>query len=136
MKALASKSNNYHYNKSLRHLASVNRKNMTKSAACMWKYVLSRKQMRGYPFRRERPILNFIADFVCLDLLLVIEVDGLTHESPESQKKDQYRDRELSDVGFTVLRFSSWEVLNRIADVSMKISQWISDNNKDVIESQ
>jgi len=63
MKALASKSNNYHYNKSLRHLASVNRKNMTKSAACMWKYVLSRKQMRGYPFRRERPILNFIAHF-------------------------------------------------------------------------
>jgi len=52
---------------------------MTKAAACMWKYLLSKRQMRGCQFRRERPILNYIADFVCLELLLVIEVDGITH---------------------------------------------------------
>lgn len=52
MIAKASKKNNYYYNKSLKEFASQNRKEMTKSAASLWKYVLSRKQMKGYSFRR------------------------------------------------------------------------------------
>ena len=125
MKLKASKENNYHYNKKLKGLAKANRQNMTKSAACMWKYLLSKRQMMGYQFRRERPILNYIADFVCLDLLLIIEVDGITHDSERAIKKDIERDKELGEVGFTVLRFSSWEVLNRIIDVSVMIGEWI-----------
>jgi len=121
----ASKSNNYHYNKALRPFANANRSNMTKSATCMWKYVLRNRKMMGYQFRRERPILNYIADFVCLELRLIIEVDGITHENNEQRQKDQKRDAELSAVGFTVLRFSSWEVLNRIDHVSIIIGEWI-----------
>jgi len=124
----ASKLNNYHYNKNLKVLAAKNRTNMTKSAACMWKYVLGRKQMMGYQFRRERPILNYIVDFVCLEIMLIIEVDGWTHESPENQQKDKQRDKELNEIGFTVLRFGTWEVLNRITDVSMIISQLIESS--------
>jgi len=56
----ASPSNNYHYNKNLNTIAKINKRSMTKSAACMWKYVLGQKQMLGYQFRRERPILNYI----------------------------------------------------------------------------
>jgi len=63
----------------LKEYADANKKTMTKAAACMWKYLLSKRQMRGYQFRRERPILNYIADFVYLELLLAIEVDGITH---------------------------------------------------------
>jgi very-short-patch-repair endonuclease len=103
----ASKSNNYHYNHKLKNLALANKRNMTKSAACMWKYVLGNKQMLGYQFRRERPILNFIADFVCLEILLIVEVDGFTHDDSKANKKDRERDKKLTDVGFTVLRFSS-----------------------------
>ena len=127
---IASKHNNYHYNKSLQSLAKANRHSMTKSAACMWKYVLSKKQMMGFQFRRERPILNFIADFVCLELLLIIEVDGITHDDITARKYDKNRDQMLQEVGFTVLRFSSWEVLNRIADVSIVIVDWINANAK------
>lgn len=102
---------------------------MTKSAACMWKYVLGNRQMRGYQFRRERPVLNYIADFVCLELLLIIEVDGITHDDEKAVKRDQFRDRELQEIGFSILRFGSWEVLNRINDVSTIIVGWIDSNS-------
>ena len=127
---LASRANNYHYNKSLKEFAKKNRQEMPKSAACVWKYLLSNRQMLGYQFRRERPILNYIVDFVCLDLLLIIEVDGATHESEEAIKKDVLRDKNLNEVGFTVLRFSSWEVLNNMVDVDMIICEWIKTNGK------
>ena len=80
--------------------------------------------MLGYQFRRERPILNYIADFVCLELLLIIEVDGITHDSDEAQR----RDKKLKEIGFTILRFSSWEVLNKITDVQIIITEWIKVN--------
>ena len=124
----ASKYNNYHYNSKLKELAKKNRQTLTKSAACLWKYVLGQKQMLGYQFRRERPILNFIVDFACLELLLVIEVDGITHDSEIAIQKDIHRDEILKSAGFTVLRFSSWAVLNKMEDVSIIITSWISEN--------
>ena len=128
MKEQASKANNYHYNKKLRPLANANRKNMTKSAACIWKYVLKNRQMKGYQFRRERPILNYIVDFVCLELRLIIEVDGITHDDEKQYKKDVRRDEDLQEVGYTTLRFSSWEVLKKMDDVVIMIGDWISEN--------
>ena len=83
--------------------------------------------MGGYPFRRQRPILKYIADFVCFELMLIIETDGITHYAEDSQAKDNRRDKELREVGFTTLRFSDWEVLNRLTDDSEIISAWILD---------
>jgi very-short-patch-repair endonuclease len=124
----ASPKNNYHYNKKLQPFANRLRKNMTKGEACLWKYVLRARNMKGYTFRRQRPILDYIADFVCLDLRLVIEVDGITHETEEAAERDQQKDHDLEAVGFTVLRFSNWEVLNRIDDVSGIILKWVEEN--------
>lgn len=45
--------------------------------------------MKGYSFRRQRPILNYVADFACLKLLLVIEIDGSYHLREDVQKKRQ-----------------------------------------------
>jgi len=124
----ASPENNYHYNKKLQPFANHLRKNMNKAEACMWKYLLSRRQMKGYQFRRQRPVLNYIADFMCKELLLIIEVDGITHNSPEGYRRDQKKDEDLRAAGFTVLRFSNWEVLNRIMDVGSMIAEWIEEN--------
>jgi len=126
----ASPKNNYHYNKRLQPYANRLRKNMTKGEACLWKYILRAKNMKGFTFRRQRPILNYIADFVCLDLRLVIEVDGISHETEEAIERDQQKGRDLESVGFTVLRFSNWEVLNRIDDVSGIIIKWMEDNGE------
>jgi len=134
MKAKASPSNNYHYNKVLKTYARNNRNGLTKSAAAMWKYVLKGKMMLGYQFRRERPILNYIADFACLELLLVIEVDGITHDNPKQQARDAQRTKELEAVGFTVLRFSSWEVLRQINEVSNAIAEWIQEREMEMRE--
>ena len=84
--------------------------------------------MLGYQFRRQRIIDNYIVDFVCLPLKLVIEVDGITHDSPNALKRDLLRDEKLILLGFTTLRFSSWEVLNKMDDVSIIISSWIKEN--------
>ena len=84
--------------------------------------------MMGYQFRRERPILNYIAGFVCLELFLIIEVDGITHLSNEAIEKDRIRDEKLNSVGFHVLRFGSFEVLKQISNVSVVISEWIEEN--------
>lgn len=79
--------------------------------------------MMGYKFRRQRPIDNYIVDFILFLLWkLIIEVDGITHEIDENIIRDEKRDeKRISELGYTTLRFSSWEVLNRIADVSISI---------------
>ena len=100
---------------------------MTKSATCLWKNVLRAKNMRGYSFKRERPILNYIVDFVCLELLLVIEVDGISHITEEQQDKDVKKDKDLTEVGFTVMRFGAIEVLQNISFVAEEIAKWIDE---------
>lgn len=77
------------YNKKLQPYASKNRKQMTKAEACLWKYVLKAK-MTGYTFNRQRPVLNYIADFMCKEKKLIIEVDGITHTFEEVIKMIVY----------------------------------------------
>ena len=121
----ADKSNNYCYNKKLKYLANTLRKNMTKSEACLWKYALRARMMRGCQFRRQRPVLNYIADFMCKELKLVIELDGLTHQNEEAQAKDSIRTLDLKNVGFTVIRFTDEEVLTDLPSVISNIEKVI-----------
>lgn len=100
---LASPKNNYHYNKKLQVYANENRKKMTKAAVYLWSDALRASKLMGYKFRRERAILNYIADFTCFQLMLVIEVDGASHESDEQQRRDRKKDEDLNDIGFHVL---------------------------------
>lgn len=60
--------------------------------------------------------------------MLIIEVDGASHESIAVIAKDATRDKTLEEIGFSVLRFGSWEVLNRMTEVDM--NKWITDNAK------
>ncbi|MBK7407165.1 MAG: endonuclease domain-containing protein [Saprospirales bacterium] len=122
--------NNFLYTKQSKGFARNLRGNMTKAEACLWKYVLKARQMKGYQFRRQRPVRGYIADFLCKELLLIIEVDGISHCSTEAIEKDRKRDLALQDAGFTILRFSNWEVLNRIDDVAMMIGDWIEEKAK------
>lgn len=89
---------------------------MTKAEACLWKYALRAKQM-GYTFNRQRPVLNYIADFMCKELKLIIEVDGGIHSMEEVAKNDIIRQQQLELVGFKVIRFKNEEVLKEINNV-------------------
>jgi very-short-patch-repair endonuclease len=98
---------------------------MTKAEACLWKYALRTRQMKGYPFRRQRPIGPYIADFACLDLMLVIEVDGLTHFFEETQIKDLRKEQYLENLGYTILRFKDEDVLKSMNQVIDTIEKTI-----------
>lgn len=118
-------SKNNYYNKHLRQFANTNRKDMTKAEACLWKYVLNRRQMLGYQFRRQRPVLDYIADFMCKELMLIIEVDGLTHQWEDVCANDAIRQSRLEGLGFTVLRFDDDDVLQHINNVHSRIVEVI-----------
>ncbi|MFH1098054.1 MAG: DUF559 domain-containing protein [Candidatus Desantisbacteria bacterium] len=117
----ADNTNNFGYQKNLRPLANALRKDMTKSEACLWKFVLRAGSMKGYTFRRQRPVINYIADFMSIELKLIIEVDGITHNFEESMEKDTIRQNELENAGFTVIRFMDDEILNNIENVQRAI---------------
>lgn len=103
---------------------------MTKAEACLWKYVLRASKLRGYPFRRQRPISRYIADFACLDLKLVIEVDGYTHTLPETLEKDKRKTSDLKELGFEVLRFTDAEVLFDISNVIRRLEEYVDEFEK------
>ncbi len=119
------KYSNHNYNKNLQPYANNLRKEMTKAEACLWKYVLRASKLKGYPFRRQRPVLNYIADFMCKPLMLIIEVDGSIHELEEVMQKDKTRQQALEENGFTVLRFTNEEVLTNILWVQSYLEEWI-----------
>jgi len=114
-------SSNHFYNKNLKTFAHENRMGLTKAEACLWKYALSKRQMLGQQFRRQRPIGNYIVDFICLPLDLIIEVDGYSHQLPENEAKDRQRQDDLETMGFTVLRFAGETVLENINTVREQI---------------
>lgn len=126
----ASKENNYHYNNALQPFANKLRKNMTKAEACLWKYVLRARKLNGYQFRRQRPVLNYIADFMCMDLMLVIEVDGISHWDEKVVAKDEIKQKALEKIGFSVLRFDDNDVLNDIENVERVLFGYIEDFEK------
>ena len=124
----ASKSNNYHYNPHLKQYARELRNDGTKAEACLWKYVLRAKKFKGYQFKRQRPVLNYIADFMCPELMLVIEVDGITHCDEVVVKNDIIRQKKLEEVGFTVIRFNDEDVLRDIENVERVLDGFVEEN--------
>ncbi|HHT9146303.1 MAG TPA: endonuclease domain-containing protein [Candidatus Wunengus sp. YC61] len=126
-KLKADKANNYAYNKILQPFANKLRKEMTKAEACLWKYALRASQMKGYQFRRQRPVLRYIADFLCKELKLVIEVDGITHQDEETWVKDKRKTSDLEGAGFKVIRFTDEEVLKNMNGVIERIERVVEE---------
>jgi very-short-patch-repair endonuclease len=120
----------HQYNKNLKSFARKHRNNSTKAEIRLWCELLRNKQMMGYSFLRQRPIDNFIADFYCKELKLVVETDGITHLSDENLSKDKLKDEKLKALGITVLRFWDDEVMNDIENVRRTIEIWIENNSK------
>ncbi|MGN0225930.1 MAG: endonuclease domain-containing protein [Prevotella sp.] len=106
------------YNK-LKEFAEKNRKNQTDAESILWGYLKSRQL--GVVFRRQHIIGKFIADFSCVVLKLIIEIDGAYHQLPEQQVSDEERSQWLNSQGFTVIRFTNEEILSDIDNVIIKI---------------
>jgi very-short-patch-repair endonuclease len=85
------------------------RKTMSDAECALWN-VLRNGQISGFRFRRQHPIGVFIADFVCLEKRLVIEVDGSQHAEPAQMKHDEERTQWLESKGYRVMRFWTNEI--------------------------
>ena len=108
------------YNRNLKSYARQLRNEGTKGEAMLWYYALKARKMYGYQFNRQYPIGNYIVDFICRKLNLIIEIDGSSHLSKSI--KDEERQDELKRMGYLVLRFSEAEVVHRLDDVVGEIS--------------
>ncbi|MCQ2294388.1 MAG: endonuclease domain-containing protein [Bacteroidales bacterium] len=96
------------YNPALLPLARELRTHGTKTEAMMWKILKNRQT--GYLFTRQKPILNFIADFYCHELRAVVEIDGATHFSGPDHDDDIERDRQMNAIGLKVVRIIDHQV--------------------------
>jgi very-short-patch-repair endonuclease len=97
------------------------RTNMTDAEQCLWR-CLKRKQMGEFKFRRQHPFGSYVIDFVCLEAMVAVEVDGGQHS--ENTREEALRTKSLTDAGFEVLRFWNNDVLRDIDAV--KESIWLA----------
>lgn len=100
------------------------RKNQTVYEARLWKYLRNRK-LHGFKFRRQHPLGPFIADFYCVEVRLVVELDGGYHYSDDQQEYDQHRDQYMKDANIRVLRIQNDELNKNIHQVLKKITDML-----------
>jgi acetylglutamate kinase len=84
------------------------RNRMTSAEELLWKQIHINEWKQK--FRRQHPIANYVVDFYCHALKLVIELDGGIHEVEDVKKYDEYRESHLKELGLTVLRFKNEQV--------------------------
>lgn len=65
----------------------------------------------SHKFRRQHTIAQYVADFACERLRLVIEIDGSVHARDDVVTRDHFRQVELESLGWTVLRFTNDQAL-------------------------
>jgi very-short-patch-repair endonuclease len=94
----------------LRTNARALRKNSTDAERLLWSELRGHR-LNGARFRRQVPIENYVADFVCHAAKLVIELDGGQHFSDEGECADAARTAVIEGKGFRVLRFSNYDVI-------------------------
>jgi very-short-patch-repair endonuclease len=98
------------------------RRSSTDAERLLWKH-LRMRQLGAYKFRRQHPIGTYIVDFVCLEKMLIVELDGGQHT--EQMEYDKKRSKWLRECGYRVLRYWNHEVLKTPDVVMAKILEEI-----------
>lgn len=101
------------------------RRDSTPAEKLLWKMIRNR-EIKGYKFRRQHPLLYFVADFYCHEALLVIELDGDIHELEDIKQYDKQREEKITELGITVLRFANEEVFAEPEMVIKKIEEYVA----------
>ena len=100
--------------------ASELRNTMTPAEESLWKSLhINEWKLK---FRRQHPIANYIVDFYCHSLKLVIEIDGDMHDQEDVKRNDAERESFLKNLGLTVIRFTNEEIYNNRKQLLERIS--------------
>lgn len=102
-----------------KQVRKILRNQATTGERLLW-WQLKQKQI-GYIFRRQFNIKNYIVDFCCYKLKLIIEIDGYSHENEESCKHDLKRQTELEKLGYKIIRYKEIEVLKNLHTIVEEI---------------
>ena len=102
------------------------RKSETLAEKRLWEQLRNRT-LDGFKFSRQVPIGPFIADFVCREQRLIVEVDGATHSTDEELAHDNRRTVFLKSEGYGVIRFQNDEIMNGMDEVLALILQALRD---------
>jgi len=101
------------------------RREMSLPEVLLWQQL--RKRPAGFKFRRQFPISQITTDFACLEIRLIIEVDGQVHEFGDQPQRDEARDAILKKEGFTVMRIAARDVLKDLNSVVLGIIERCSE---------
>ena len=101
------------------------RKHGTLGEIFLWLKI--RNRQLGVQFHRQVPMLDFIVDFYCHEIMLAIEIDGSSHNDKEAVKYDLYRQGRLESEGVIFLRFSEGEARNKIKRVVNEIYDKVNE---------
>jgi very-short-patch-repair endonuclease len=91
----------------------------------VWQWVRNR-QICNQKFRREHPIPPNTADFCCVELKLILEIDGADHFISAGQERDRVRDDFLNRQGYRIVRISGYEVLRAGNEVIQSIREQVA----------
>ena len=117
----------YYGNKELVKKARDLRNNMTRAEIILWSRLRSKK-IDGYKFRRQQPIFDYVVDFYCDELKLIIEVDGEIHSLTEMAESDIKRDKILRNNDYHIIRLLNLEIETDIDGAIRKIRTFIATN--------
>jgi very-short-patch-repair endonuclease len=110
----------------LRANARALRRNSTDAERILWSELRGHR-LNGTSFRRQVPVENYIADFVCHAVKLIIELDGGQHFSDEGEQADARRSAVIEAKGFKVLRFSNHDVMTNRNGVLETIASAVAE---------
>lgn len=97
---------------------------MTDGELLLWSE-LKNDKLLDFDFDRQRFVDNYIVDFYCKDLMLAIEIDGMSHNHEEAFNKDEVRQQKLESFGIHFLRFSESELKSDMQNVLRTIDTTI-----------
>jgi very-short-patch-repair endonuclease len=98
---------------------------MTLAEILLWKEIKGKKVL-GCDFHRQKPIDEYVVDFYCPRLKLVLEIDGDSHD--EKEELDKIRQEKLESKGLTVLRFWDLDVRVNVDGIVEQLREWIESN--------
>lgn len=111
------------YNPKLKEYAKELRKNSTLSEVLLWKNI--KNNALGVQFHRQVPMLEYIVDFYCHELMLAIEIDGDSHLY--KYEYDSKRQGELENEGVIFLRFTDLDVKQNMFSVGITLEQVVQE---------
>ena len=111
------------YRRDLKSRAQKLRRNQTDTEEELWQRI--RKKSLGVEFHRQVPMLDYIVDFYCHEIGLVIEVDGNSHDY--KYEYDAKRQGRLEKEGVAFIRFTDIEVKKDMFSVLLALEHKIDE---------